>query len=123
MLAVNNFPNGFNTNSSGLGCITTLLLLALLFSSIGLGWVVNGLFIVITLLFVIPIVTLFGFQWWVNRQRVEGNCPVCQYPIVGLNNTELQCPNCGEALSVKDKKLIRSTPPGTIEVTAVQIDE
>jgi len=117
-----NFQNKIiNINDSGLGCLLTLVIVSLLLGAIGLQWVVKGFFIFIALLFITPIVAIWGFRWWLKRNLVEDNCPVCNYSFKGFNKTDCSCPNCGEVLKVESGKFVRSVPDGTIEVKAVEI--
>ena len=110
-----------NINDSGLGCLLTLVIVSLLLGAIGLQWVVNGFLIFIALLFITPIIGIWGFRWWLKRNLVEDDCPVCNYTFTGFNNTDCRCPNCGEVLKVESGKFIREIPDGTIEVKAVEI--
>ncbi|MBN3871478.1 hypothetical protein [Nostoc sp. JL33] len=100
-----------------------LILLAViwLLASVGLGWLVNSLLIIFSLLLLAPILAFFGFRWWLQRSLVADQCPVCRYEFTGLNNTQLQCPNCGESLLVQNSHFHRFTPEGTIDVTAVEV--
>lgn len=45
----------------------------------------------------------------------------CEYEFMGLNHTDVQCPNCGENLTVNGGKFERVAPEGTIDVTAVEV--
>ncbi|WP_353930809.1 hypothetical protein WJM97_21475 [Okeanomitos corallinicola TIOX110] len=99
----------------------TLLAIGWLLASIGLGWLVNSILIIVGLLLITPIIAFVGFRWWLQRNLVTDKCPVCGFEITGLNNSQLQCPNCGEQLSVKDNKFSRFAPAGTIDVTAVEV--
>ena len=99
----------------------TVLAVFWLLASLGLGWLVNSLLILFGLLLFTPVLVFLGFRWWVQRNLVTDECPVCSYEFTGLNNTQLQCPNCGELLSVKQGHFHRLTPEGTIDVTAVEI--
>jgi hypothetical protein len=117
----NNFPRLFTFNDSGLGCFLTLLLTGLLLGSIGLGWLVNGFLILLALLILMPIIAFWAFRWWLQRNLVEDRCPVCNYEFTGFNRTECRCPNCAEPLKVESGHFQRLTPPGTIDVEAVEV--
>ena len=117
-----NFPKIAQFNLSGIGCWLTLILGGLLLTSAGLGWVVNSLLIVIGLMLILPPIALFGIQWWLRRNLVEDECPVCQYQFTGFNGTMSRCPNCSEPLKIEKGKFQRITPPGTIDVEAVDVD-
>lgn len=110
-----------NINNSGLGCLLTFMIVGLLLSAIGLKWIVNGVLILIALSIIIPIVGFWAFRWWLKRNLVEDNCPVCNYSFTGFNNVDCRCPNCDELLTAKFGKFIRETPPGTIDVDAVEV--
>jgi hypothetical protein len=99
----------------------TLLAVIWLLASLGLGWLVNSLLIIFGLLLLAPIVGFIGFRWWLQRNLVNDQCPVCAYQFTGLNNSQLQCPNCGEQLSVQKGHFHRFTPEGTIDVTAIEV--
>ncbi|MEA5514506.1 hypothetical protein [Nodularia sp. UHCC 0506] len=99
----------------------TVLAVFWLLASLGLGWLVNSLLIIFGLLFLTPVVAFLGFRWWLQRNLVNDQCPVCNYEFTGLNNTQLQCPNCGEQLSVNQGHFQRFTPEGTIDVKAIEI--
>ena len=108
-------------NTSGLGCWTSLILTIFVLSTVGLGWVINSLIIFVALLFIVPVVAFWGFQWWLKRKLVQAQCPVCTYEFTGFKNTEFNCPSCGEALKVEAEQFSRMTPPGTIDVEAVEV--
>ncbi|MDJ0635999.1 MAG: hypothetical protein QNJ34_22630 [Xenococcaceae cyanobacterium MO_188.B29] len=116
-----NFTRLIRYNTSGISCWLTLILVAFLLGSIGLGWVVNGFLILVALLIITPVLALVGLQWWLKRNLVQDQCPVCSYEFTGFNNTEFRCPNCSEPLKVEAGHFSRITPPGTIDVDAVDV--
>ena len=95
--------------------------MSLLLGAVGLQWVVNSFLILIAFLIISPIIAFWGFRCWLKRNLVEDSCPVCDYTFTGFNNTDCRCPNCGELLKVDSGKFVRETPPGTIDVTAVDV--
>ena len=99
----------------------TLLAIAWLLASLGLGWLVNSLVIILGLLFLLPVIAFFGFRWWLQKNLVTNQCPVCGYELTGVNNSQVQCDNCGEQLLVKNFQFQRFTPEGTIDVKAVEV--
>jgi predicted RNA-binding Zn-ribbon protein involved in translation (DUF1610 family) len=99
----------------------TLLVIAWLLASLGLGWLVNSLVIILGLLFLLPVIAFFGFRWWLQKNLVTNQCPVCGYELTGVNNSQVQCANCGEQLLVKNFQFQRFTPEGTIDVKAVEV--
>lgn len=108
-------------NFSPAGCGLTIIALALIASSIGLGWIVNGVLLLFVLTLVAPVLIFWGVQWWLRRNFVQDDCPVCHYQFTGFKNTEFQCPNCNEPLQVTGNSFARITPPGTIDVDAVEV--
>ncbi len=99
----------------------TLFIVVWLLGSLGLGWLVNSLLILVGLLFLAPIVLFFGFRWWMQRNLISDSCPVCGYGVTGFNNTQLQCSNCGEQLFIQERQIQRFTPEGTIDVNAIEV--
>ena len=89
--------------------------------SVGLGWLVNSFAILVGLLLLAPVLAFAGFRWWLQRNLVQNHCPVCRYEFTGLNRTQLKCPSCSEPLQVEQGQFNRLTPPGTIEVQAVEV--
>ena len=108
-------------NIPGTGCWLSMILIFLLLSSVGLGWVVNSVLIIIGLVLITPIIAWLGLSWWLKSNLIEEQCPVCSYTFVGFNQRECRCPNCGESLKVENQKFVRISPPGTIDVEAVEV--
>ncbi|MBV9388476.1 MAG: hypothetical protein JOZ78_18795 [Chroococcidiopsidaceae cyanobacterium CP_BM_ER_R8_30] len=100
--------------------LTTIAIIWIL-GIVGLGWLVKSVLILIGLIFLLPVLAFLGFSWWLRRNLIQDKCPVCHYEFAGLNQTQLQCPNCGERLLVEHRHFNRVTPPGTIEVQAVEV--
>jgi predicted RNA-binding Zn-ribbon protein involved in translation (DUF1610 family) len=112
----------FQANLSRFQSLLTILAICLVLGSLGLGWIVKSALIIIGLAIVTPIVGFLVFLWWVQKNIVRADCPVCGYDIQTVNGSQIKCPNCGEALSVAKGKLIRETPPDTIDITAIEVD-
>ncbi len=106
---------------SGIGCPLAVLVFFWMLFAVGLGWVVKSLLILVVLLLAVPAIAFFGLRWWLQRNLIEDQCPVCTYQFTGLNQTQLNCPNCGEPLQVEGGRFKRQTPPGTIDVLAVEV--
>ncbi|MDX2239127.1 MAG: hypothetical protein NW224_00410 [Leptolyngbyaceae cyanobacterium bins.302] len=116
--------NNFKNLQLGLTEVSRLLLPFLviwLLGAIGLGWLVKSLLILFGLLLVAPIVAFIGFRWWLKRNLIQSKCPVCQHEFVSLNNSEFRCPSCSEALKAENGHFTRLVPPGTIDVSAVEV--
>lgn len=114
-------PKRLQLNFSGVGCWLTILAFGLLLGAVGLGWVVNSFLIIVGLVLIAPIIGWFVFRWWLKRNLVEDKCPVCAFEFTGFNRTDYQCPNCGEPLKVEQGNFQRLTPPGTIDVEAIEV--
>ncbi|MBD2579069.1 hypothetical protein [Oscillatoria sp. FACHB-1406] len=108
-------------NGSGIGCWLTLLLVCWALGAIGLGWLVNSFFIIFGLLLISPVIAWFIFRWWVQRNLIEDECPVCNFQFSGFNGVDCRCPSCGEPLKVEGGHFKRLTPPGTIDVEAIEV--
>ncbi len=108
-------------NTSGLGCWLSIILFALIVGKIGLGGVISGVLFIIALSIIVPVIGFWVFQWWLKRKLTLAQCPVCSYEFTGFKNTEFNCPSCGEALQVEGDRFTRLTPPGTIDVDAVEV--
>ncbi|MBE9056226.1 hypothetical protein [Sphaerospermopsis sp. LEGE 08334] len=113
--------NNFQQNLDKLRPWLTILAVAWLLASLGLGWLVNSLLIIIGLLLITPVIAIFGFRWWLQRNLVTDQCPVCGFESTSLNNSQFQCPSCGEQLLVKNSQFSRFAPEGTIDVTAIEV--
>ena len=118
---MNNSPNPFPTNLPRLQPWLTLLVICLLLGSLGLGWLVKSALIIIGLAILTPILGILGFFWWLRRNIVQAECPVCNYPIQTIDGSDVECSNCGELLKVENGTLLRNTPPDTIDVVAVEV--
>jgi rubredoxin len=116
-----NSPKILQLNLSGIGYWLTLLALVWLLGSIGLGWLVKSFFVLLGIIMVTPAIAFFAFRWWIKRNLVEDRCPVCGYEFTGFNRTEFQCPSCKEPLKTEKGQFQRLTPPGTIDVEAVEV--
>jgi len=117
-------PNQFGTNTLNLSGVSRWLVffgVLWLLGLLGLGWLVRSLLVLVLLLMLLPALAFFGLQWWLRRSLVQGKCPSCESELIGLNQAQIACPSCGEALRVEGDRFIRATPPGTIDVEAVDI--
>ena len=109
-------------NFSGIGCWLTLFAFIWLFGVVGLGWIIKSALIFIVLLMLVPVVAFIGIRIWLNRNLIEGDCPVCGQSLTGLKGWSLGCPSCTTPLQVTAEGFQRSTPEGTIEVDAVDVE-
>jgi hypothetical protein len=116
-----NNPKLLQFKLSDLGCGLTILATFMLLGAVGLRWIVNGVLILVGLAIISPVIGWFVFRWWLRRNLVQDKCPVCAYEFTGFNRTDCQCPSCGEPLRVEQGHFNRLTPPGTIDVDAVEV--
>lgn len=116
-----NNPNLLQLNLSGASCWLTILITFLLLGTVGLGFLVKSFLILMSLVFILPVVGWLGFRWWLGRNLIEDQCPVCGTSFTGLNKTEFRCPSCGEPLKIEQGHFSRLSPPGTIDVEAVEV--
>lgn len=116
----NSFRN-LQFNVSGIRFWLVLFAVVWLLGTIGLGWLVKSFFILIGLLLIAPVIAFLTFRWWIQRNLVEDQCPVCHYEFAGLNHAQLRCPNCSEPLKINQGRFQRLTPPGTVDVEAVEV--
>jgi hypothetical protein len=117
-------PNSFRNlefNWSGLRFWLTLLAIVWLLGTLGLGWIVKSIVVLLALLIITPIIAVLGFRWWLQRNLVEDNCPVCSYRFASINGVETRCPSCGEPLKLEKGHFSRLTPPGTVDVEVVEV--
>ncbi|MDY7004800.1 MAG: hypothetical protein SWX82_12810 [Cyanobacteriota bacterium] len=112
----------FKLTLASIGNWLIVLAVVWLLGSIGLGWLVNSVLILIGFILITPIIAFIGLRWWLNRNLIIDKCPVCSYEFTALNQTQFQCPSCGEPLKVEGGNFSRLTPPGTIDVSAVEIN-
>jgi len=108
-------------NLSGFSFWLSLLALTWLLGSIGLGWLVKSFMILIGFILIAPLLAFLGFRWWLKRNLVVDHCPVCGYESAAINGTQLRCPSCSEPLQVQKGHFHRLTPPGTVDVTAIEV--
>jgi predicted RNA-binding Zn-ribbon protein involved in translation (DUF1610 family) len=100
----------------------SILLLCLLLGSIGLGWVVKSALIIIGVVILIPIIAALSFGWWYYRNVGLDECPSCGEMVYGMNNREFTCPHCKDTLTMVNRTVQRVSPLGTIDVTAVEVE-
>ncbi|NES88222.1 hypothetical protein [Okeania sp. SIO2B9] len=112
----------FKLTLASIGNWLIVLAVVWFLGSIGLGWLVNSVLILIGFILIAPIIAFIGLRWWLNRNLIIDKCPVCSYEFTALNQTQFQCPSCGEPLKVEGGNFSRLTPPGTIDVSAVEIN-
>lgn len=103
------------------GCLLSLFVSLFLVGVLGVPWLANALLLFFFLLLVSPLLVFAVLRWWVNKNVIEGHCPSCDYRFFAFKSSTFSCPNCGESLLLEGDKFVRQTPPGTVEVEAVEV--
>jgi hypothetical protein len=116
-----NNPNLFQINLPRFQSWLTIGAICLILGSLGLGGLIKSALILVGLAIITPVVGFLGFFWWLRRNIVAAECPVCSYSLQGMEGSEIQCANCGEVLKVSQGKIGRDTPPDTIDVIAIEV--
>ena len=75
--------NNLQHNFEKIRPLLTTLVVVWLLGTLGLGWLVNSLLIIFGLLLITPVIAFVGINWWVKRNLVTDNCPVCGFEITG----------------------------------------
>lgn len=119
---MNQYGRNLQLNLSGLGCWLTFFAIIFLLGSVGLGWIVKFSLGLIAFIVLAPVVGFVALRWWLQRNLVEGHCPVCDANLTGLKQYDLQCQSCGEALTIRNGQFERKTPPGTIDVEVLDVE-
>ena len=116
--------NGFNQirfNFSGIGCWLTVIGLIWLLGAVGLGWVVKSIAVIAVLVMLAPVFIFLGLRFWLKRNLVQADCPVCATGLTGIKGAETLCPSCGTPLKVEADGFKRPVQSGTIDVDAVDV--
>ena len=116
--------NGFNQvrfNLSGIGCWLTIFGAIWLLGAVGLGWIVKSIAVIAVLVMLAPVLIFVGLRFWLKRNLIQANCPVCSTGLTGIKGTETQCPSCGTLLYVETEGFKRPVQDGTIDVDAVDV--
>ncbi len=108
-------------NLSGLGCWLTLLGILWLLGAVGLGWIVKSIAVIVVLILLIPVFAFVGARFWIKRNLIQANCPVCATPLTGIKDAVTQCPNCGTVLTTTANSFRRQAEESTIDITAVDV--
>ena len=113
--------NQMQVRFPGLGCWLFILGAAWLLGAIGLSGIVKSIFALIAFLVLAPVVVLVIARFWLKRNLVEGDCPVCDQSLTSLKNVKLTCPSCSTTLMTTEDGFDRFAPEGVIDVQAVDV--
>lgn len=116
-----NGSNQLQLNFSGLGCWIAFFGIIWLLGAVGLGWLVKSLAVLVVLLMLAPVLAFLGFRFWLKRNLVQADCPVCATALTGIKNTQTVCPSCATPLKAEADSFRRLQEEGTIDVTAVDV--
>ncbi len=118
---VNQNFNQLQVRFPGLGCWLFVLGGLWLLGAIGIGGIIKSVLALVLFLVLAPVLAFLALQFWVKRNLVNGNCPVCEQTLAGLKNSQMPCPNCGTALSVTAEGFERLAAEGIIDIQAVDV--
>jgi hypothetical protein len=118
---VNQNFNQLQVRFPGLGCWLFILGAVWIISAIGIGGILKSIFAIVVLVFLAPILGFLALQFWLKRNVVNGNCPVCEQSLVGLKASQMSCLNCGTELSVTETGFERFASNGIIDIQAVDV--
>jgi len=113
--------NQLQVRFPGLGCWVFVLISFWIVGAIGITGILKSIFALVLFLVLAPVLAFWGLQFWVKRNLVEGNCPVCDQPLTGLKNVETPCPSCGTAVIVTADGVERASADGIIDIQAVDV--
>ncbi len=113
--------NQFRFNLSGIGCWLTALGVIWLLGAVGLGWVVKSIAVIAILIMLAPVFIFLGLRFWLKRNLIQADCPVCSTSLTGIKGAETLCPNCGTPLKVEAEGFKRPAQEGTIDLNAVDV--
>jgi hypothetical protein len=116
--------NGFKSlqiNIPSIGFWLTLIVFFWLIGAVGVVWLIKSILILIGFLILTPVIAFIGFRWWLKRNLVDAQCPVCSYQFTAVKGMEFRCPSCAEPLQVKEGHFIRLAPPGTVDVEVIEV--
>ena len=105
----------------GIGCWLTILIAFWVIGAIGITGILKSIFALVLFLVLAPVLAFGGLQFWIKRNLVEGNCPVCEQPLAGLKNFRTPCPNCGTEVMATAEGFARAAADGIIDIQAVDV--
>jgi hypothetical protein len=109
-------PKTYSLSLSGWGFWLGVFGVVLLLSSVGLGWLIAGLLLLLVFLLSLPILILLGVRWWMGRAIASATCPVCGFESQAIEGSRFNCPSCGDPLYVADGQFFHQTPSDVIDV-------
>lgn len=111
--------NQLQVRFPGLGCWVFVLISFWVIGAVGITGILKSIFALVLFVVLAPVLAFLGLQFWVKRNLVEGNCPVCEQPLTGLKSVKTPCPNCGTEVTATADGFERAMTDGVIDVQAV----
>lgn len=103
-----------------LGCWLFLLIAFWVIGAIGITGIIKSIFALVLFLLLAPVLGFWALQFWIKRNLVEGNCPVCAQPLTGIKNMKTPCPSCGTEVVATSNGFERASADGVIDVQVVE---
>ena len=113
--------NQLQVRFPGLGCWLFVLGAAWLLGAVGLSGIIKSIAVLVLFVILAPVLAFFALQFWVKRNLVNGDCPVCDQTLAGLKNANLVCPSCATELVATSDGFERVAADGVIDIQAVDV--
>ncbi|MEM8503285.1 MAG: hypothetical protein AAF716_09055 [Cyanobacteria bacterium P01_D01_bin.1] len=113
--------NQLQARFPGLGCWLFVFVAIWIIGAIGITGILKSIFAVILFLILAPVLLSVAARFWLKRNLVTGNCPVCEQSLVCLKQSKIICPNCGTEVTATDNGLERVAADGVIDIQAVDV--
>ena len=113
--------NQLQTRFPGIGCWLFAFIAIWVIGAIGITGILKSIFAVILFLILAPVLLSVAARFWLKRNLVSGNCPVCKQSLVCIKQSKTICPNCATEVTATSDGLKRATADGVIDVQAVDM--
>ncbi|EDX85732.1 hypothetical protein S7335_3435 [Synechococcus sp. PCC 7335] len=113
--------NQLQTRFPGLGCWLFAFIAIWVIGAIGITGILKSIFAVVLFLILAPVLLSIAAQFWLKRNLITGNCPVCEQSLVCIKQSKTVCPNCATEVTATADGFERATADGVIDVQAVDI--
>ncbi len=113
--------NQLQVRFPGLGCWLFAFIAIWVIGAIGITGILKSIFAVVLFLILAPVLLSIAVRFWLKRNLVTGNCPVCEQSLVCIRQSKTICPNCATEVTATDDGLERVAADGVIDIQAVDI--
>ncbi len=113
--------NQLQARFPGLGCWLFVFAAIWVIGAIGITGILKSIFAVILFLILAPILLSLAARFWLKRNLITDNCPVCEQSLVCIKQSKTICPNCATEVMATENGLERVAADGVIDVQAVDI--